>query len=358
MCALPHCPASRQDHREDVNWLSLSPGGPAACLFLSGRLFVVVLVGLLFVCLVGTTLYAQGDNSVTDTSISVDAYRDRLQAARDALTDADDPVPILAAVRADIASVERVELCGGAVIDVKPLLGTEDQPISPDVALARLELVIAQLDAAETDNTVSRLAVLAEVLQRPEFNAGETLWDQLQRWLNEWLAGWLPQSENAASAAAILANLVRLGAWAIGGIGLVVIIWLLAYWLRGVLQAFVADANTHAEIEGDELPRTPAEARARADTLARAGDYRNGVRHLYLAALLTLEQRRLVTVDRSLTDRELLARVPSEHPIQSHLQPVVETFDDVWYGVHEPDAATFASYSRSIDALQSLAGAE
>ena len=107
-----------------------------------------------------------------------------------------------------------------------------------------------------------------------------------------------------------------------------------------------------------DLPRTPAEARARANTLAHAGDYRNGVRHLYLAALLTLEEHKLVTVDRTLTNRELLARVPAGHPIHPHLQPVVDTFDDVWYGVHQPDAATYASYARSIDALQSLAGVE
>jgi hypothetical protein len=34
---------------------------------------------------------------------------------------------------------------------------------------------------------------------------------------------------------------------------------------------------------------------------------------------------------------------------------VVDTFDDVWYGVHEPDAHTYAGYTRSIDELEALA---
>jgi hypothetical protein len=34
---------------------------------------------------------------------------------------------------------------------------------------------------------------------------------------------------------------------------------------------------------------------------------------------------------------------------------VVDTFDDVWYGVHEPDARTYEGYTRSIDQLETLA---
>jgi hypothetical protein len=79
------------------------------------------------------------------------------------------------------------------------------------------------------------------------------------------------------------------------------------------------------------------------------------VRNLYLSALLTLEQQDLVPADRSLTNREVLSRVGSAHPLRPHFQGVVETFDDVWYGVHEPDALTYAGYTHSIDELEALA---
>ena len=104
----------------------------------------------------------------------------------------------------------------------------------------------------------------------------------------------------------------------------------------------------------DDLPQTPAEARQRAAGSASAGDYRSAVRNLYLSALLTLEQHGLVPADRSLTNREVLARVGSTHPLRPHLQPVVETFDDVWYGVHEPDAGTYDAYTHSIDEVETL----
>ena len=47
--------------------------------------------------------------------------------------------------------------------------------------------------------------------------------------------------------------------------------------------------------------------------------------------------------------------MPAEHPARAHLQPIVEVFDDVWYGVHEPDDATFARYQAEVDALQQSA---
>ncbi len=139
-------------------------------------------------------------------------------------------------------------------------------------------------------------------------------------------------------------------------LGIIAIVLLLAYWLRGLLSGFVANADADEDEDAaDDLPQTPAEARQRAAGAANVGNYRSAVRNLYLAALLTLEQHGLVPADRSLTNREVLGRVDSTHPLRPHLQPVVETFDDVWYGVHEPDAGTYAAYAHSIDELETLA---
>ena len=51
----------------------------------------------------------------------------------------------------------------------------------------------------------------------------------------------------------------------------------------------------------------------------------------------------------------MLGRVPATHPVHAHLQPVVDTFDDVWYGIHEPDGQTYTAYLHAIDELESLA---
>jgi hypothetical protein len=44
-----------------------------------------------------------------------------------------------------------------------------------------------------------------------------------------------------------------------------------------------------------------------------------------------------------------------DSPIRPHLEPVVATFDQVWYGVREPDQTTFTTYEQEIDTLAAVA---
>jgi hypothetical protein len=224
------------------------------------------------------------------------------------------------------------------------------------VALARLRATLAQIDAAPTDNTAARLALLDEILARPEFNRPLSLWERFWQWFERMLAEWLPDRP-AAGNAGWLAFLLRALPWIITTLVVAVVIWLLSYWLQRVLRSFVTDARA-AGINGDDsLPATAAEARQQARAAAESGYYRDAVRRLYLAALLQLSEHSLITYERSLTNREVLVRVPNDSPVRQHLEPVVATFDQVWYGVREPDQATFTAYEREIDTLSAVAAA-
>jgi hypothetical protein len=149
--------------------------------------------------------------------------------------------------------------------------------------------------------------------------------------------------------------LIRLVPWIVTGIIVAVTIWLLSYWLQRLLRSFVSDARISELAGDDDLPRSAAEARQQARAAAQSGLYRDAVRRLYLAALLQLAEHDLITYERSLTNREVLTRVPVDSPIRAHLEPVVATFDQVWYGVREPDQATFNAYEHEIDALAAVA---
>jgi len=69
---------------------------------------------------------------------------------------------------------------------------------------------------------------------------------------------------------------------------------------------------------------------------------------------LGLEERGAIRYDRTLTNREVLAQAHGQTELQEHLEPIVETFDDVWYGIHEPDQNTFTDYQREINALEQV----
>ncbi len=282
------------------------------------------------------------------TALPLAEYRAALEAARTALKR--DP-PDMAAARQALAAKETIELRSGAAVDVTPLLGTDDTSLAPDEALARVETALQQIDASAGDRTAERLRVLDGVLAGPAFQQGETLLDRVRRWLGELLARLFPEASAPGAINPAATTTAEVVGWVVVVTAAVVLLLLLIRWLRTLLQGFVGDAAmTAARSDGE--PATAAEARAAAGRSAQEGDYRSAVRQLYLAALLTLQEQRIASRDRSLTNREVLARVPAEHPTREHLEPIVEVFDDVWYGVHEPDDATFARYQAEVDALE------
>lgn len=267
------------------------------------------------------------------------------------------PARAVDAARTQLAAFNTLQLPDGEIIVLQPLLADAAAPLSRADALARVQTMLTQLRAAENDQTASRLALLDQVWLQPEFTRGETLAERFGRWLAELLDRLFPTLQPDPTLQQATIGATELAGWLIAGAAALLLVWLLSLWLRRLLARFVADESLAAGDASDgDLPRTPAAARARADVLAQTGAYRDAVRHLYLAALLTLERRRLVTADRSLTNRELLALVPGDNAIRPYLRPVVDTFDAVWYGVQEPDAAAFAGYAEQIDGLQQAAG--
>ncbi len=288
--------------------------------------------------------------------ISLEAYKARLANTLQALEQmasapANQRTENLTSVQKDLAAIQKVRLPSGQLVTLQPLLGAvADKLPTQEIALARVQLVLDQLNAAADDNTAARLALLQAVLAQPEFNTPVSLWDRFWRWLRS----FLPELDtNPVSQGT--GTVMRLLVWAIAGIGGILLIFLLSYWLQSLLGNFVTDFEARRRsAKGMELPLTASDARRQASALAQIGNYRDAVRQLYLAALLSLEERHLLTYDRSLTNREVLAQL-REHPsVQNHLQPVVATFDNVWYGIQEPDQATFTDYEREIDQIERL----
>ena len=143
--------------------------------------------------------------------------------------------------------------------------------------------------------------------------------------------------------------------WLFAVLGLAAVLWPARRWLRRLLLDLVADADLGRDGALDDVPPSSAAARQQAAALAEIGNYREGIRRLYLAALLQLEERGLLRYDRSLTNREYLVQLRQRPTVQARLAPIVMTFDDVWYGVHEPDAAKFADYAAAVADLEQAA---
>lgn len=140
--------------------------------------------------------------------------------------------------------------------------------------------------------------------------------------------------------------------WIAAVLGIIIVGAVLIYWLRALGGALHQEAR--ASLDDPAAGLNARQAFERASEHAGDGDYRSGVRYLYLAALLQLDERGLLRYDRALTNREYLLNLDNNPQLQEHLRPIVETFDRVWYGYVTLDAEAFAAYRKQVEQLRSV----
>ncbi len=295
--------------------------------------------------LIGSQPMQAQDNGAT---LSLDDYQQQI-ARWQARIEQPDGATTLQTVQQESAAIQQIELPSGALIQLQPLLGDPESD-TPDLltAQARLATLSHELAAASADETAVRLAVLDTIFQRPEFTARDSLWDRFWRWLRS----WLPEMQREEGNAGALSPLFAWLGWGLVGVGAVLLIWLLSYWLQQIFGNFVGGVERQPTLAAGDTPETAFAARTAAHQLADAGSYREAVRYLYLSALLTLHERNLITYQPSDTNREVLRAIRHQPVLHQQLQPVIKTFDDVWYGVHEPDRTSFDSYVAAVAKLE------
>lgn len=310
-------------------------------------------------------VFAQNRAPTFAAEVTLADYLARIEAAAFALAAVESDGPATDESRGEqiesilmpLNQVEGVRLETGEVLAPEPLLRTGESwgDVESAVLALRLQSLSHALAGAEQDRTEVRLALLEAVFERPEFTGSETLVERIWRWLQERLAAWFPQFE--PRTATIPGQVAEWAGWVVVGVAALLLAILGSYWLQGIWRNLSGGKDAvHAELP-DDIPANAATARAQAQEAAAEGNYRQAVRRLYLAALLLLDEQRLLTFDRSQTNREVLAGLPGDSPVIAHLRPVVDTFDAVWYGVREPDEPTYLHYRAEIDALDRVAQA-
>ncbi len=95
------------------------------------------------------------------------------------------------------------------------------------------------------------------------------------------------------------------------------------------------------EIDEDMKPSDFADA---AIAAARSGDFRTGIRKLYIALLYELSERNLIELDANATNREYLSKLAKFATILPAMGYLTDRFDYFWYGMFPSSEADFSSY--------------
>lgn len=251
---------------------------------------------------------------------------------------------------APLTAARDIRMPDGALAGVdNSWLAAELRRPDPDLPMvaARLGALIDALAVAWPAPPPDALDRLEAILARPPFQEvprepGPL--ERLLRWLLEQLGRMFePIAELGQGAPGTAAS------WLLTAGGGVLVLVVLIIWLRGLRGAVRGEAALTSPAE--LAARDTADARARAEALARAGDYRGAVRFLALAALLWLDERGALTYDPHQTNHEHLRRLRERPAASARLAPIVETADRVWYGGQPLDASGYAEVASQLDGL-------
>lgn len=298
----------------------------------------------------GSSVWAQGGGEVSEQ-----AFWDLVMRTEEVMAAEEGEMPALLSLSHEWAAIHTVALSDGSKISVDgTYLANRLQAENLDQVQLQNEMqawLAAQKVWAppefSTQAGQSANRQLAEILAQPAFQWGseeplleESLVDQLLNRLLAFLGRILP-GQGTASV---------LG-WGVSAIAGILLIFVLLYILRYLVQDVVGEAQLDLTSSAND-PLTSQAAHQQAQNSAGIGDYRAAVRYLYLACLLSLDERGLLRYDRSLTNREVVRTVAHLPELAGLLGEVVELFDRVWYGFQPITESTYRQYETRVHALQ------
>jgi hypothetical protein len=117
-----------------------------------------------------------------------------------------------------------------------------------------------------------------------------------------------------------------------------VLIALFVWALLSVSRSFTVGGRFGSRREAEEQARQrlrlSATYRDEARRAAERGEYTEAIRFLFLSLLYRFDESGQVGLPKARTNREYLALLDNQRPVQEQLRVFVDTLDEDWYGQH------------------------
>jgi hypothetical protein len=239
-----------------------------------------------------------------------------------------------------------------------------DRPEKIEHILGRLQALEARIaegqqsggPAERKDQAKSRLE---SILARPEYVRGARGPNALTRLIQDffrWLRDLFPAPKPSESGQGSIISLIAQFAVIIGA--LVV----LGYVLKILLTRFKRSRKHKTPkkrearvVLGERLDPedTAADLLSEAEALARQGDLRAAIRKGYIALLVELGDRKLISLAQHKTNRDYLNSLRSAPQLHSKMRGLTDSFERHWYGFVQADQNDWQNFrSGYLAALQ------
>ncbi len=193
---------------------------------------------------------------------------------------------------------------------------------------------------------------LAEILRRPEYarklkqeTAIGRLWRQFLKWLENLIPKPKPIQPGTAGIFSKIAQVFVIV------LALIVLIFVGKLFLPRLLHSRRTKRKVKAGpriVLGERLEpdQSATDLLSEAEALARSGDLRAAIRKAYIALLLELGERKIITLEQHKTNYDYLRAVRRIESLYPNVKQLTDSFELHWYGLAratETDWQTFRS---------------
>jgi hypothetical protein len=207
--------------------------------------------------------------------------------------------------------------------------------------LLALDDRVTELQNAEKvdDHKGAAKQKLESILARPEYESSSQGPSAITRLLREfirWIQSWLPEGAGPQQGRTSIFSYIVMG------IVVVMAALLVAYVGSLLFKRFRRPSAGRKQrkkreariVLGERLQpeQTSTDLLAEAEALARNGDLRAAIRKGYIALLVELGDRNVISLAQYKTNRDYLRSVSSRPQLHSPLKRLTETFERHWYG--------------------------
>ena len=223
--------------------------------------------------------------------------------------------------------------------------------------LRSIEVRIAELNKAKVVNSASKAEAnqkLKDILARSEYAAknkeGSALIRLIERFVT-WLLKFLPQrSPLARSHGSPLTTIAQIVVVALAGAVIIFVgVRLLRHFGPGSRSTKVKRKKEPRIVLGERLePEASAsDLLAEAEALARNGEIRLAIRKTYIALLVELGDRKIISLAQHKTNRDYLRAVSTLPSLYRNMSGLTESFERSWYGFVQTSQADWQNFRTS-----------
>lgn len=191
---------------------------------------------------------------------------------------------------------------------------------------------------------------LGNILQRPEYTRNQkdvSALTRLGRDLLKWIESWFPKRQQLSPGRASL--FTTFAQIFVVALALAVIAYAVKLFLPRVFRKRGTRKKTKRRpmiVLGEKLEpdQSSVDLLADAESLARRGELRAAIRKAYVALLVELGDRKIISLAQHKTNRDYLGAMRDLEPLYGNVKQLTDSFERHWYGFAKATEADWLAF--------------